>query len=128
MMDVPPAPHSTLNIRHCTFNIPLFHNLDARNVMRLMKPAPTLLVLLMASALFAAEGDEIALNVPDAAVVDQNGRALRFRSDLVGDHLVVVNFVFTSCTTICSPMGANFAALQKRLGDKSDVRLISVSI
>jgi protein SCO1/2 len=39
-----------------------------------------------------------------------------------------MNFIFTACTTVCSPMGANFAALQKRLGDRSDVALVSISI
>jgi len=38
----------------------------------------------------------------------------------------VMNFVFTSCTTICSPMGANFGELQKHVG--AGVRLVSVSI
>jgi protein SCO1 len=84
--------------------------------------------LLLAWPLYAAESDAIALALPDTAVVDQHGNALRFHADLVKDRIVVVNFIFTSCTTICSPMGANFAALQKSLGDKSDVRLISVSL
>jgi protein SCO1 len=43
---------------------------------------------------------------------------------------VAINFVFTNCTTICPPMGANFAKLQKLLGDRAgkDVHLISVSV
>lgn len=47
-------------------------------------------------------------------------------SNMVRGHIVVVNFVFTSCTTICGTMGANFGRLQQLVG--SDVRLISVSI
>lgn len=92
-----------------------------------MKAAAVWVVFLIASAAIAA-GDGIALSIPDAAVLDQNGRPLRFRSDLIDDRLVVVNFIFTSCTTICSPMGANFAALQQRLGGGTDVRLVSVSL
>src|SRR3954471_22880311 len=67
------------------------------------------------------------LQVPDVRLVDQDGRPVRFYTDLVKDRVVAMNFVFTTCTTICPPMGANFAKLQKLLAGR-DVRLISVSI
>jgi protein SCO1/2 len=89
-----------------------------------MKIAPILISLLLACAAAAAETPAI----PDVKLTDQNGRSVRFYSDLVKGKVVAINFVFTSCTTICSPMGANFAALQQRLGDRSEVRLISVTI
>jgi protein SCO1/2 len=71
-----------------------------------------------------------SLDIPDVPVVDQDGNAVRFYSDLVKDRVVAVNFVFTTCTTICPPMGATFAKLQKLLGDRSgrEVHLISVSV
>jgi protein SCO1/2 len=70
------------------------------------------------------------LEVPDVALVDQDGKPVHFYSDLVKGRVVAMNFVFTSCTTICPPMGANFARLQKILGEKGgrDVQLISVSV
>jgi protein SCO1 len=70
------------------------------------------------------------LNVPDVTVVDQDGKPVRFYSDLVKGKVVAVNFVFTTCTTICPPMGANFAKLQKILGGRTgkEVHLISVSV
>ncbi len=68
-----------------------------------------------------------ALDVPDVPLVDQDGKPVRFYTDLVKGRVVAVNFVFTTCTTICPPMGANFARLQKLLAGK-DVHLISVSI
>lgn len=89
-----------------------------------MKPASLLIFLLIACTAAAAERPSI----PDVALTDQNGRGVHFYSDLVKGNVVAINFIFTSCTTICSPMGANFAALQKQLGDKSGVRLISVTI
>jgi protein SCO1/2 len=71
-----------------------------------------------------------ALNIPDVPLVDQDGKPVRFYTDLVKDRVVAVNFVFTSCTTICPPMGANFAKLQKILGARAgrEVNLISVSV
>ena len=70
------------------------------------------------------------LNIPDVTVLDQDGTPKRFYTDLVKDKVVAVNFVFTTCTTICPPMGANFAKLQKLLGERAgrDVHLISVSV
>jgi protein SCO1/2 len=77
------------------------------------------------------EVEEVShLDIPDVPVLDQDGTPKRFYSDLVKDKVVAVNFVFTTCTTICPPMGANFAKLQKLLGERAgrDVHLISVSV
>jgi len=70
------------------------------------------------------------ISIPDATVLDQNGRKLRFYTDLVKGKTIAVNFIFTTCTTICPPMTANFAKVQKTMmahGQK-DFYLISVSV
>jgi protein SCO1 len=63
-------------------------------------------------------------------LLDQDGRRVRFHSDLVKDRIVAINTIFTTCTTVCPPLGATFARLQQRLGQggESDVRLISISV
>jgi protein SCO1/2 len=84
----------------------------------------------MAAAAPAAPVDTEALgtlNVPDVPLVDQDGKPVRFYTDLVKGRVVAINFVFTTCTTICPPMGANFARLEKLVAGR-DVHLISVSI
>ena len=70
------------------------------------------------------------MNIPDIELLDQAGRTIHFYSDLVKDHAVAINFIFTTCTTICPPLGATFARVQKELGDKvgRDVRFISISV
>src|SRR5262245_23926443 len=69
------------------------------------------------------------LSLPDVGLVNEDGRKVRFRSDVIAGKTVVINFIFTSCSTICRPMGANFAALQKLLRKAGrDVQLISISI
>jgi protein SCO1/2 len=67
---------------------------------------------------------------PDLPLLDQDGKPVRFYSDLVRGKRVAINFVFTTCTTICPPMGATFERLQALLAARagSDVRLISVSV
>ena len=68
--------------------------------------------------------------IPDARVLDQDGRELKFYTDLVKGKTVAVNFIFTTCTTICPPLGATFRRVQQELGERAgrDVHLISVSV
>ncbi|HKU73328.1 MAG TPA: heavy metal-binding domain-containing protein, partial [Pyrinomonadaceae bacterium] len=46
------------------------------------------------------------MHIPDLELLDQNGRKIHFYTDLVKGHTVVINFIFTTCTTICPPLGA----------------------
>ncbi len=81
---------------------------------------------LIAVVLFASSARAAPLKIPDVAVTDQDGKRAHFYSSLVHGHTVVVNFIFTRCTTICGTMGANFGRLQRIVG--RDVELISVSV
>lgn len=66
----------------------------------------------------------------DVPLLDQDGRELRLKDDLVGDRIVVMGFVYTSCTTVCPVISAILQKLQKQLGERAggDVQLISLSI
>jgi cytochrome oxidase Cu insertion factor (SCO1/SenC/PrrC family) len=88
-----------------------------------------LLSSLCAAAVPVAAAFELS-RVPEAALIDQDGRRVRFRADLVLDRLVAINFIFTRCTTLCPPMGAVFAQLRQELHQRGidGVRLLSVSI
>lgn len=68
--------------------------------------------------------------IPDVTLVDQEGEEVHFYSDLVADKVVAMNFIFTTCTTVCPPMGAIFGKLQQDLGERAgrDVHLISVTV
>jgi protein SCO1/2 len=68
--------------------------------------------------------------IPDVELLDQDGRKVHFYNDLVKKKTVVINFIFTTCTTICPPLGATFARIQKDLGDRTgrDVHFISISV
>ena len=70
------------------------------------------------------------MTIPDVELLDQNGRSVRFYTDLVKGKVVAVNFIFTTCTTICPPLGATFARVQRELGERAgrDVRFISISV
>ena len=72
----------------------------------------------------------LAIHIPDIEVVDQNGSKLHFYSDLVKGKTVAINFIFTTCTTICPPLTATFRKVQQELGARKgrDVELISISV
>ena len=76
------------------------------------------------------DGSESKMNIPDIEVLDQNGRKLHFYTDLIKGKTVAINFIFTTCTTICPPLSATFSRVQKDLGERAgrDVHFISVSV
>jgi cytochrome oxidase Cu insertion factor (SCO1/SenC/PrrC family) len=75
-------------------------------------------------------GSTKKLMIPDVEVLDQEGRTLHFYSDLIKGKTVAINFIFTNCTTICPPLAATFARVQREMGDKvgRDVYFISISV
>src|SRR5581483_10910822 len=76
-----------------------------------------------------ANNQSVHITMPDVTLTDQDGKAVHLNA-LVQDKIAVIDTVFTSCTTICPMMGANFTRLQKLLGPRagSDVLLISISV
>jgi protein SCO1/2 len=70
------------------------------------------------------------VSIPDVTLVDQNGNRVRFYTDLIKGRLVAINTIFTTCTTICPVMGANFGKLGQMLPAEArgKARLISISI
>jgi len=78
----------------------------------------------------APSGAPVRLSPPDVVLVDQMGTPHRFVHDLIAGKIAVVSFVFTGCSTICSPVGANMGALDAMLGDRgrAGVSLVSVTL
>jgi protein SCO1/2 len=70
------------------------------------------------------------VDLKDLMLIDQEGREVRFVSDVIGDRIVVMDFVYTTCTTVCPVLSALFGQLQERLGEHlgDDVALVSVSV
>src|SRR5262245_57121225 len=47
------------------------------------------------------------LPIPDVALLDQHGRQVQLYQDLIKDKVVAINFIFTTCSTVCLPAGAH---------------------
>lgn len=70
-----------------------------------------------------------AHTVPGVKLVDVNGKPVALRELLDSRSAVMVNFIFTTCTTICPVMSSTFQQVQEKLGkDRNEVRMVSISI
>lgn len=67
---------------------------------------------------------------PEVTLLDHHGQQVRFPEVLRGDSIVVIDFIYTSCTTVCPVMSTFMAQLRDRLTDQPPgaVRLISISL
>jgi protein SCO1/2 len=66
---------------------------------------------------------------PDVELIDQLGTSVSLRALLETDQPIALNFIFTTCTTICPVMTATFAQMRRELGDAGEqLRLVSISI
>ena len=67
---------------------------------------------------------------PDATVITQDGKTLRFYDDLIKDKTFVISFLFTTCRDVCPLATARLAELQEKLGDNMgrDIFFYSLSI
>lgn len=71
----------------------------------------------------------VPYQTPDVKLVDANGKPVSLRGHLDGGDPVMLNFIFTTCTTICPVTSATFSTVQEKLGTGyGKVRLVSVSI
>jgi cytochrome oxidase Cu insertion factor (SCO1/SenC/PrrC family) len=77
-----------------------------------------------------ASDEAAAKYFTNTILLTQDNRPVRFYDDLLKGKVVLINFLFTTCKGVCSPMTANLAKVQKHLGERvgRDVRMISISV
>src|SRR6266481_1984591 len=66
------------------------------------------------------------LKAPDFALLNQEGE--RFVSTALHGKIVVLDFIYTTCTDVCPLFTANFAQLQRRLNTEHKGNVFFVSI
>jgi protein SCO1/2 len=70
-----------------------------------------------------------AVALPKVTLVRSDGKAVVLADELNDGRPVVLNFIFTTCTTICPVMSQIFSQLQDKLEAEHDkVHLVSISI
>lgn len=88
-------------------------------------------VLLVLPASVRSEVDTSSnIKVLNTALLNQNGTPVKFATDIISDKIIVMNFIYTDCSTACPVVSAIFAKLQTLLGKKlqQDIRMVSLSI
>jgi len=86
------------------------------------------------SLICAAERPEYKRTVhdyvmPDVSLINQDGKAVALKSLTSEGRIVILDFIFGTCTTICPVLSASFADFQTRFGaGAGSVQLVSISI
>ncbi len=95
-----------------------------------LKLSIVLFTLLVTGASAETTQWEVLPNIADINVVNQDGEKLRFYSDLVKDKTVVINFIYTTCKTVCPTLTAILRQTKEDLGREIDnkTQFISISI
>jgi protein SCO1/2 len=67
--------------------------------------------------------------VPAVRLVRDDGKVVSLPDEMNDGRPIVLNFIFTTCTTICPLMSSTFAQFEHRLGaEAGKVHLMSISI
>jgi protein SCO1/2 len=66
--------------------------------------------------------------IPAVTLIRDDGRQVDLRAELNDGRPVVLNFIYTSCTTICPLSSQIFGQFQKELGRDARVHMMSISI
>lgn len=67
--------------------------------------------------------------VPAVTLIDMDGAEIFLPAALKGDSPTMLNFIFTSCTTVCPILSMTFSQSQERLAAELDnMKMISISI
>jgi protein SCO1/2 len=67
--------------------------------------------------------------IPDVTLINQDGARIQLRKLLASDGPVLVDFVFTTCTTICPVLSSNFMNFQNTIiAESGKARLVSISV
>lgn len=68
--------------------------------------------------------------LPNVPVATHDGRSLKFYDDVIKGKVVIVNFIYTTCTDVCPLTSARLAQAQERFGEQMgrDIFFVSISI
>ena len=67
--------------------------------------------------------------LPQVKLVRDDGKTVSLPEELDDGRPVVLDFIFTTCATICPVMSQTFAQVQRKLGDaRGKVHMVSISI
>jgi cytochrome oxidase Cu insertion factor (SCO1/SenC/PrrC family) len=112
----------------------IFHNVvinQAQGPSMRFRAFIAFIVFIFIGSLYAQDQPApVALPVPDIEVVNQNGRHVRFNSQVVEGRIAIVTGFFTSCSSMCPITQEKLSQVARLLGPRlgKDVVIVSVSV
>jgi protein SCO1/2 len=99
--------------------------------MRPIRAAAAMTILLLAGSLPAAPSPRYVRSIahvtpPEVTLVDERGEQVPLAAVLESSEPVLLQFIFTTCPSVCPALSATFSAAQEELG--AGARLVSISI
>ncbi|HMB73906.1 MAG TPA: SCO family protein [Gammaproteobacteria bacterium] len=78
----------------------------------------------------SGNGGGAEITIPDVRLTTQHNEEVLLGSDVVNDRIVVMDFVYTTCTTVCPVLSAIFSQVAEGLGERlgSEVVLVSLTV
>ena len=79
----------------------------------------------------AADMSMTRIEIPEnIQMLNQYGDAVDLKSDVLDDRIVVINFIYTRCTTVCPVVSSIFSLLQTNLGEllNKEVGLVTITV
>lgn len=71
---------------------------------------------------------QASITIPAADLITQSGDTVSLQSEVIGDRLAVIDFVYTTCTTVCPVLSAIMMQVQDRLDGRMRDEIVLVSI
>lgn len=72
---------------------------------------------------------DVDFQVPAVTLLNQHNQPVPLRDYLSTDMPIMLEFIFTSCTTLCPNQSVKFSNFQKKLAsDNEQVRLVSITV
>jgi protein SCO1/2 len=91
--------------------------------------AVIVLTVLFAGSIYAQDQPApVALPVPDIEVVNQDGRHVRFNSQVVEGRIAIVTGFFTTCSSMCPITQEKLSQVAKLLGPRLGKHVVIVSV
>ena len=83
-----------------------------------------------AATVVASASETSLVQIPDVWLTDQDGVKHRLHTDLIAGKSVMIQFFFTSCTTVCPILASVFRGVQDRAEERlgEDLVLLSISV
>jgi protein SCO1/2 len=68
------------------------------------------------------------IDLRDRTLLNQEGREVKFVSEVIGERIVVMDFVYTTCTNVCPVLTALLSQVQRKLGERLGDEVVMVTV